>query len=189
MLPWVLCGVWLWRAGIGGMIITVPPSVPTEAALTWPFSRIFDTRHQTNIVVADSSYGDGTDTFEPAWFAANIFTVNLLGPEASKIGGKFQLSEYLSIWRSLRCGCGGCGYFVPDGGRYRRRCWCGIRRTSGCGFDHNYVFIGSPDRIRGDAASGQVELPRDRRRGGKQREGLLNMNPLPSDRAQYEGLR
>src|ERR1700732_368755 len=61
MLPWaicaalaVLCAVLAYRtARSGGLASTAVAA----AAEPWPFSQLFDARHQTVIVVADSNYG------------------------------------------------------------------------------------------------------------------------------------
>src|SRR5258708_39088262 len=60
MVPWVICGVLtVLCAALSYRVIThrTAGAVQGTVALSWPSSQIFDTRHQTIIVVADSNYG------------------------------------------------------------------------------------------------------------------------------------
>src|ERR1700732_4695050 len=61
MVPWaicaalaVLCVVLAYRTAVGGGLAN---TAVAAAAEPWPFSQLFDARHQTIIVVADSNYG------------------------------------------------------------------------------------------------------------------------------------
>src|SRR5438270_628559 len=60
ILPWILCGVLtLVCAGLFAFLqMNSVQGTPTHAVSPpWPFPQIFDTRHQTVIVVADGNYG------------------------------------------------------------------------------------------------------------------------------------
>src|SRR5258708_36140995 len=101
MLPWalcaflaVLCGVLAYRV-VTHRTAGVAPAPP---ALSWPFSQIFDMRHQTIIVVADSNYGMARIlSSQPGSLDQYLHREFLQGPEASKIGAaNSRLSEYLS---------------------------------------------------------------------------------------------
>src|SRR5713101_9355312 len=60
MVPWAICGILTMLCAV--LAYRVIPhrtagAVPGTASLSWPSSQIFDARHQTIIVVADSNYG------------------------------------------------------------------------------------------------------------------------------------
>jgi hypothetical protein len=61
MVPWaicavlaVLCVILAYRTATSGALASTAVSAAAEP---WPFSQLFDARHQTLIVVADSNYG------------------------------------------------------------------------------------------------------------------------------------
>src|SRR5438552_3667065 len=59
ILPWVLCGLLVL---ISALVLyrsqnNVQGSIAPVPAPPWPFSQIFDAKHQTVIVVADGNYG------------------------------------------------------------------------------------------------------------------------------------
>jgi hypothetical protein len=198
MLPWVLCGVLAVTCGVLGyraIIHRVPPSVPAPPALSWPFSQIFDTRHQTIIVVADSNYGMARIlSNQPGSLDQYLHREFLQGPEASKIGAaNSRLSEYLSnsTLTSFADVADVVTLYQMAGPlqtqvlvRYPRD----LRLRD---LDHNnYVFIGSPgsnpwvtllqDKLNFRETEGVV---------GNSAKAFLNKNPLPGEQAQYEGLR
>src|ERR1700719_454085 len=62
MVPWAICAVLAILCVILGYRTTTTgglasTTVAAAAAEPWPFSQLFDARHQTLIVVADSNYG------------------------------------------------------------------------------------------------------------------------------------
>jgi hypothetical protein len=198
MLPWVLCGVLAMACGVLGsrlIIHRVPPSVPAPPALSWPFSQIFDTRHQTIIVVADSNYGMARIlSNQPGSLDQYLHREFLQGPEASKIGAaNFRLSEYLSnsTLTSFADVADVVTLYRMAGPlqtqvlvRYPRD----LRLRD---LDHNnYVFIGSPgsnpwvtllqDKLNFRETEGVV---------GNSAKAFLNKNPLAGEQPQYEGLR
>lgn len=198
MLPWVLCGALAMACGVLGyrtIIHRVPPSVPAPPALSWPFSQIFDTRHQTIIVVADSNYGMARIlSNQPGSLDQYLHREFLQGPEASKIGAaNSRLSEYLSnsTLTSFADVADVVTLYRMAGPlqtqvlvRYPRD----LRLRD---LDHNnYVFIGSPgsnpwvtllqDKLNFRETEGVV---------GNSAKAFLNKNPLAGEQAQYEGLR
>src|SRR6266481_497740 len=176
---------------------TIPSTIEPRPnpGLSWPFSQIFDTRHQTIIVVADSNYGmarilprrpGSLDQCLPRGF--------LQGPEASKIGAaNSRLSEYLSnsTLTSFADVADVVALYRMAGPlqtqvlvRYPRD----LRLRD---LDHNnYVFIGSPgsnpwvtllqDKLNFRETEGVV---------GNSAKVFVNKNALPGEQAQYEGLR
>lgn len=198
MLPWALCVLLTMVCGMlayrvlahRGASIAPPP-----AALSWPFSQIFDTRHQTIIVVADSNYGMARIlSSQPGSLDQYLHREFLQGPEASKIGAaNSRLSEYLSnsTLTSFADVADVVALYRMAGPlqtqvlvRYPRD----LRLRD---LDHNnYVFIGSPgsnpwvtllqDKLNFREAEGVV---------GNSAKMFVNKNPLPGEQAQYEGLR
>jgi hypothetical protein len=172
-----------------------PPQSPAPAALSWPFSQIFDTRHQTIIVVADSNYGMARIlSSQPGSLDQYLHREFLQGPEANQIGAaNSRLSEYLSnsTLTSFADVADVVALYRMAGPlqtqvlvRYPRD----LRLRD---LDHNnYVFIGSPgsnpwvtllqDKLNFRETEGVV---------GNSAKMFVNKNPLPGEQAQYEGLR
>jgi hypothetical protein len=198
MLPWalcalltILCGVFAYR----GVAHRAAAAAPVQATLSWPFSQIFDTRHQTIIVVADSNYGMARILASQAGSLDQYLHREFLqGPEASKIGAaNSRLSEYLSnsTLTSFADVADVVALYRMAGPlqtqvlvRYPRD----LRLRD---LDHNnYVFIGSPgsnpwvtllqDKLNFRETEGVV---------GNSAKVFVNKNPLPGELAQYEGLR
>jgi hypothetical protein len=199
MLPWVLCGVlFVVCAALAYPVLTHRTdgsAARPPAALSWPFSQIFDARHETVIVVADSNYGMArilaSQTGSLDQYLRREF---LLGPEVSKIGAAdSRLSEYISNSTltsfadvadvvSLMRMAGPLQTQVLV--RYPRD----LRMRD---LDHNnYVFIGSPgsnpwvtllqDKLNFSESESVV---------GKSAKVFVNKKPLPGEPSQYEGLR
>jgi len=198
MLPWILCGVLAMLSGVltyRGLSRRAGSAVPAPAALSWPFSEIFDTRHQTIIVVADSNYGMARIlSSQPGSLDQYLHREFLQGPEASKIGAaNSRLSEYLSnsTLTSFADVADVVALYRMAGPlqtqvlvRYPRD----LRMRD---LDHNnFVFIGSPgsnpwvtllqDKLNFRETEGVV---------GNSAKVFVNKNPLPGEQAQYEGLR
>jgi hypothetical protein len=198
ILPWVLCGALALLSGVLAYRAIAHRAVsvaPTPVALSWPFSQIFDARHQTIIVVADSNYGMARIlSGQPGSLDQYLHREFLQGPEASKIGAaNARLSEYLSnsTLTSFADVADVVALYRMAGPlqaqvlvRYPRD----LRLRD---LDHNnYIFIGSPgsnpwvtllqDKLNFRETEGVV---------GNSAKAFLNKNPLPGEQARYEGLR
>jgi hypothetical protein len=198
MLPWALCALLAMACGaLAYRMIThrAAGAITAPPALSWPFSQIFDTRHQTIIVLADSNYGMARIlSSQPGSLDQYLHREFLQGPEASKIGAaNSRLSEYLSnsTLTSFADVADVVALYRMAGPlqtqvlvRYPRD----LRLRD---LDHNnYVFIGSPgsnpwvtlfqDKLNFRETEGVV---------GNSAKAFLNKNPLPGEQAQYEGLR
>jgi hypothetical protein len=198
MLPWALCAVLAMVSGVLAYRVLshrVAGAVPAPAALSWPFSQIFDSRHQTIVVVADSNYGMARIlSSQPGSLDQYLHRDFLQGPEASKIGAaNSRLSEYLSnsTLTSFADVADVVALYRMAGPlqtqvlvRYPRD----LRMRD---LDHNnFVFIGSPgsnpwvtllqDKLNFRETEGVV---------GNSAKVFVNKNPLPGEQAQYEGLR
>jgi hypothetical protein len=163
--------------------------------LAWPFSQIFDTRHQTIMVVADSNYGMSrilaSHSASLDQYLRRDFQKN---PTMSKIGeADSRLSDYISNSTLTSCAdvADVVALFRLAGSlqsqvsvRYPRD----LRMRD---LDHNnYIFIGSP------ASNPWVALLQDKLNFvesetvvGKSVKVFINRTPLAGEQPQYEGLR
>lgn len=197
-LPWVLCAILImvcagfayWTTAhqtvSGARAVNVPP---------WPFSQIFDAKHQTIVVVADSNYGMARILASEPGSLDQYLRREFLRPlESVKAGAADdRLSEYIanSTLTSFADVANVVTLYKIAGPlqtqvlvRYPRD----LRMRD---LDHNnYVFIGSPgsnpwvtllqDKLNFRESEGVV---------GKSAKVFLNKNPLPGEQPQYEGLR
>jgi hypothetical protein len=198
LLPWMLVGVLavLCTALILGLgLRATPPAAPRAANPPWPFSQIFDVRHQTVIVVADSNYGmfriltgerGSLDQYLRRDFLQKAGTLKL--GEAST-----RFTEYISD-SSLTsfADVADVVSLLEAAGPMQRR--VSVRSPKDLRIrelDHgNYIFIGSP------ASNPWVSLFQDRLNFreseaavGKSVKAFVNTNPLPGEQQKYEGLR
>ena len=198
MVPWALCGVLaMLCAALSYRVVThrTAGAVPGTVSLSWPASQIFDARHQTIIVVADSNYGMARIlASQPGSLDQYLRRDFLRSTTASKIGeADSRLNEYISNSTltsfadvadvvSLLKMAGALQSQVSV--RYPRD----LRMRD---LDHNnYIFIGSP------GSNPWVTLLQDKLNFreseaivGKSAKVFLNKNPLPGEQPQYEGLR
>jgi hypothetical protein len=197
-LPWVVCGILaLLCALLAYRVFTQRSATMARppSALSWPFSQIFDARHQTIIVVADSNYGMSRILASQPGSLDQYFRREFLrGAELSKIGGaNSRLSEYISnsTLTSFADVADVVSLYRMAGPlqtqvlvRYPRD----LRMRD---LDHNnYVFIGSP------GSNPWVTLLQDKLNFresesvvGNSAKVFVNVNPLPGEQPQYEGLR
>jgi hypothetical protein len=198
MVPWAICGILTMLCVVlSYRVITrrTAGAVPGTPSLSWPSSQIFDARHQTIIVVADSNYGMSRIlTSQPGSLDQYLRRDFLRSPTVSKTGeADFRLSEYISnsTLTSFADVADVVSLFKMAGAlqsqvsvRYPRD----LRMRD---LDHNnYIFIGSP------GSNPWVTLLQDKLNFresetivGKSAKVFLNKNPLPGEQPQYEGLR
>lgn len=198
-VPWVLCGILTVCCVVLAYRVTAHRTatavVRPPSALSWPFSQIFDARHQTIIVVADSNYGMSRILASQAGSLDQYLRQEFLqGPEVSKIGAvDSTLSEYISnsALTSFADVADVVSLYRMAGPlqsqvvvRYPRD----LRMRD---MDHNnYVFIGSPgsnpwvtllqDKLNFRESEGAV---------GRSAKVFVNKNPLPGEQREYVGLR
>jgi hypothetical protein len=208
-LPWVLCGVLalvclvllMYRNSVAPAAAALVAGAPSTsgstsaASLPWPFSQIFDNRHQTLIVVADSNYGMSRILASQSGSLDQYLRREFLrAPSAVKVvAADSRLTDYISNSAltsyadvadvvSLLKMAGPLQSHVSV--RYPRD----LRMRD---LDHeNYIFIGSP------ASNPWVGLLQDRlnfreseKIVGNSVKVFTNNNPLPGEQSQYEGLR
>ena len=197
-IPWILCGILTILCAVLAYRVTAhgtATAVPPPSVLSWPFSQIFDERHQTIIVVADSNYGMSRILASQAGSLDHYLRQEFLqGPEVSKIGAiDSNLSEYISnsTLTSFADVADVVSLYRMAGPlqsqvvvRYPRD----LRMRD---LDHNnYVFIGSP------GSNPWVALLQDKLNFresesvvGKSAKVFVNENPLPGEQREYVGLR
>ncbi len=173
LLPWVLCGL-----------------LPA-----WPFSQIFDARHQTVIVVADGNYGmmrilsgqrGSLDQYIHRDFPQ--------GPAVSKmgeVGSTFEDYISNSTLTSFADVADAVSLVKMAGPLQKQVLMRSAKDLKVRDLDHeNYVFIGSP------ASNPWVALFQDKLNFreteaavGKSVKAFSNTHPLAGESAQYQGLR
>jgi hypothetical protein len=198
MVPWAICGILATLCAVLSYRVLTHRTagvVPSTASLSWPSSQIFDARHQTIIVVADSNYGMSRIlASQPGSLDQYLRRDFVRNTTASKLGeADSRLSEYISnsTLTSFADVADVVSLFKMAGAlqsqvsvRYPRD----LRMRD---LDHNnYIFIGSP------GSNPWVTLLQDKLNFreseaivGKSPKVFLNKNPLPGEQAQYEGLR
>ena len=195
-LPWLISGALaIVCIALSYQAFHRTAATVVAAPIAWPFSQIFDVRHQTVIVVADSNYGmsrilashsETLDQYLRRDFQRNS-TMNKIGEADSR------LSEYISnsTLTSFADVADVVSLFKMAGPlesqvsvRYPRD----LRMRD---LDHNnYIFIGSP------GSNPWVALLQDKLNFveseavvGNSAKVFLNKNPLPGEQAEYAGLR
>jgi hypothetical protein len=198
MVPWALCGILVMLCTVLSYR-TIPHraagSVSGAPPLSWPSSQIFDVRHQTIIVVADSNYGMSRILAgQPGSLDQYLRRDFLRSPMVSKDSeADSRLHEYISnsTLTSFADVANVVSLFKMAGAlqsqvsvRYPRD----LRMRD---LDHNnYIFVGSA------GSNPWVTLLEDKLNfreseavAGKSAKVFVNKNPLPGEQPQYEGLR
>ncbi|MGH9514922.1 MAG: hypothetical protein ACRD3P_04500 [Terriglobales bacterium] len=198
MLPWVLCAA-LTVLCVGLFIFIQLSSVRGTAlhamSPPWPFPQIFDTRHQTIIVVADCNYGmfriltGERGSLEQ--YLQRDYPQSSAAFKFGKAGSRFAdyisnstLTSFADVANTVS--------LVKIAGPLQKQVL--VRSAKDLrirDLDHeNYVFIGSPgsnpwvllfqDKLNFRESEAAV---------GNSAKAFLNTNPLPGEQARYEGLR
>src|ERR1700687_330914 len=196
-VPWVLCGILALACAVlvyKGTRRTVDAARVTPA-LSWPSSQIFDVRHQTFIVVADSNYGMARIlSSQPGSLDQYLHRGFLRGSEVNKMSqANSRLSEYLSnsTLTSFADVADVVSLYRMAGPLQTQVLVRYPRDLTMRDLDHNnFIFIGSPgsnpwvtlllDKLNFRETEGVV---------GNSAKVFLNKNPLSGEQAQYEGLR
>jgi len=199
MVPWAICAVLAvlcvilgYRTATSGGLAS---TAVAAAAEPWPFSQLFDARHQTLIVVADSNYGMSRILASQSGSLDQYLRRDFLHSASTSKDGPAdsRLSEYISnsTLTSFADVADVVSLYKMAGPlqsqvsvRYPRD----LRMRD---LDHNnYIFIGSP------ASNPWVALLQDKLNFresesvvGKSVKVFVNENPLPGEKPEYEGLR
>ena len=161
----------------------------------WPLSQVFDTRHHTTIVVADSNYGMFRIlTSTPGSLDRYLRREPLQSAAPLKPGGAdSRLSEYISnSTLTSFADVANVVALLTMAGPLQNRVSVRYPRDLGMrDLDHdNYIFIGSP------ASNPWVSLFQNKLNFretegvvGNSVKAFVNTNPLPGEKPRYEGLR
>lgn len=196
-LPWMLCGI---LAVVCGALLVYLQRAPrgTDADVAnppWPFTQIFDTRHQTIVVVADGNYGMlRILTGQRGSLEEYLNRDSLQNAAEKKLGqAGSQFVGYISdSTLTSFADVADAVSVVKIAGPLQKQ--VGVRSAKDLkirDLDHgNYIFIGSP------ASNPWVSLFQDKLNFreseaavGKSVKAFVNTNPLPGEQARYEGLR
>lgn len=198
VVPWVLCGL-LALLSVGLLLRTpsraISGSVAHVSTPPWPFSQIFDTRHETMIVVADSNYGmfriltgerGSLDQYLRRDFLQKASTLKLgeAGSRFTDYISESSLTSFADVADVVS--------LLEVAGPLQKR--VSVRSPKDLRIrelDHgNYIFIGSP------ASNPWVSLFQDKLNFreseaavGKSVKAFVNMKPLAGEQPRYEGLR
>jgi hypothetical protein len=197
VLPWVLvgfltilCAVLLYRSqgNVQGAVSSIIPPA-------WPFSQIFDARHQTVIVVADGNYGmlriltgqrGSLDQYVNHEFPqrAPVAKMGEAGSSLNDYISNSTLTSFADVADAVS--------LIKMAGPLQKQAF--VRSAKDLkvrDLDHeNFIFIGSP------ASNPWVALFQDKLNFreteaavGKSAKSFLNTHPLPNEQVQYQGLR
>jgi len=198
ILPWTLCGVLTLLCA--GLFVSLQLSgvrgAPAHAITPpWPFPQIFDSRHQTVIVVADGNYGMFRIlTGERGSLEHYLQRDFSQRPPALKLGtAGSRFADYISnsTLTSFADVANAVSLVKIAGPLQKQILVRSARDLRIRDLDHeNYVFVGSP------ASNPWVSLFQDKLNFreseaavGNSAKAFVNTNPLPGEQARYEGLR
>lgn len=194
--PWILCG--LLAICCAFLLYRSQGSVQGMAASStnppWPFSQIFDARHQTVIVVADCNYGmlriltgqrGSLEQYVNHEFPQRA-AVSRMGDAGSSFNDYISNSTLTSF-----ADVADAVSLIKMAGQLQKQVF--VRSAKDLkvrDLDHeNYIFIGSP------ASNPWVALFQDKLNFRESEaavgsaKSFLNTHPLPNEQAQYQGLR
>ena len=197
ILPWVLCGLLAVLCGVGiyRSQTNVQGAVAPVTAPPWPFSQVFDARHQTVIVVADGNYGmmrilTGQRGSLDQYIHRN-FPQGSASTKHGEVGSAFEDYISNSTLTSFADVADAVSLVKMAGPLQKQAFVRSAKDLKVRDLDHeNYVFIGSP------ASNPWVALFQDKLNFreteaavGKSVKAFSNTHPLPDEHAQYQGLR
>jgi hypothetical protein len=198
ILAWALCGaltivctVLVYRSarhGTAGL-------AEGATSPSWPFSQVFDSRHQTLIVVADSNYGMFRIlTSQPGSLEQYLHRDFLQSSSKTKPGGAdFRLNEYMtnSMLTSF-ADVADVATLLNMAGPFQKKALVRYPRDLAMrDLDHeNYVLIGSPGSNPWVSLfQNKLNFRESEAIVGNSVKAFVNSNPLPGEKDRYEGLR
>lgn len=195
---WILCGVLVVTSGLlvyqtirrgattGAAIISSPP---------WPFSQLFDARHQTVIVVADSNFGMSRILSGQAGSLDQYLRRNLLQAATGRKlnGADSRLSEYIShSTLTSFADVADVVTLLKIAGPLQKQVLVRFPRDLAMrDLDHeNFIFIGSPaSNPWASLFQNKLNFRESESAVGDSVKFFVNTNPLPGEKTRYEGLR
>lgn len=196
ILPWTVCGILAVLCGIL-LVHYQQPAASHGTALanpSWPFTQIFDARHQTVIVVADGNYGmlrmltgqrGSLQEYLNGDFLQNAAAKKLGEAESQFVGyiSDSTLTSFADVAVAVS--------LVKLAGPLQKQVTVRSAKDMKIrDLDHDdYIFIGSP------ASNPWVSLFQDKlnfreseETVGKSIKAFVNTNPLAGERERYQGL-
>lgn len=197
VLPWTLCGVLAVLCAV--LLVHFQRAARASDANVpnppWPFSQVFDTHHQTIVVVADGNYGMLRIVTGQRGSLEQYLNHDFLQKAAGVRFGKAEANflDYISdsTLTSFADVANAVSLVKIAGPLQKQVTVRSAKDMKIRDLDHeNYIFIGSP------ASNPWVSLFQDKLNFreseavvGKSLKVFVNTKPLPSEQAQYEGLR
>jgi hypothetical protein len=198
ILAWTLCGILLvvcafllYRSARHG----TPGFTESVINPPWPFSQVFDSRHQTLIVVADSNYGMFRIlTSQPGSLDLYLHRDFLQPPSKLRPqGADSRLNEYMtnSTLTSF-ADVADVAILLEMAGPLQKQATVRYPRDLAMrDLDHdNYVLIGSPGSNPWVSLfQNKLNFRESEAIVGNSAKAFVNTSPLPGEKDRYEGLR
>jgi len=192
ILPWILCGVLAVVCAVLLFRLDRPASAPAFAP-PWPFSQIFDARHQTVVVVADCNYGMSRILTGQRGSLEQYLNRDFPQKAAALVGAAgSRFADYISdsTLTSFADVADAVSLVIVAGPLQKQVFLRSAKDLRIRDLDHqNYVFIGSP------SSNPWVSLFQDKlnfreteETVGKSVKAFVNTSPLPGEQQQYRGL-
>lgn len=200
ILAWTLCGVLtivcavlIYRTARHG----TPGLAESASNPPWPFSQVFDSRHQALIVVADSNYGMFRIlTSQPGSLEQYLRRDFLQSSSRPRPGGgaaDLRLNEYMtnSTLTSFADVADVATLLAMAGPSQKQASVRYARDLAMRDLDHeNYVLIGSPGSNPWVSLfQNKLNFRESEAIVGNSPKAFVNTNPLPGEKDRYEGLR
>ncbi len=198
ILAWTLCGVLIivcavlvYRSARHG----TPALTENATNPPWPFSQVFDSRHQTLIVVADGNYGMFRIlTSQPGSLEQYLRRDFLQSSSKLETGGAdSRLNEYMtnSTLTSFADVADVATLLEMAGPSQKRASVRYPRDLAMRDLDHeNYALIGSPGSNPWVSLfQNKLNFRESEAIVGNSVKAFINTNPLPGEKDRYEGLR
>jgi hypothetical protein len=193
-VPWTLCGVLAVVCATLLLLLHFDRSASVPAGgPVWPFSQIFDARHQTVIVVADGNYGMWRILTGQRGSLEQYLNRDLKPATPKFAGAGSDFADYISdSTLTSFADVADAVSLVKVSGPFQNL--VSVRSAKDLrirDLDHeNYVFIGSPASNPWVSLFQEKLNFREREAAvGRSVKAFLNTNPLPGEQAQYQGLR
>jgi hypothetical protein len=187
----IICTILVYRSARHG----TPGLAEGATSPSWPFSQVFDSRHQTLIVVADSNYGMFRIlTSQPGSLEQYLHRDFLQSSSKTKPGGPdFRLNEYMtnSMLTSF-ADVADVATLLEMAGPFQKKASVRYPRDLALrDLDHeNYVLIGSPGSNPWVSLfQNKLNFRESEAIVGNSVKAFVNSNPLPGEKDRYEGLR
>lgn len=196
LTAWILCGL---LSVAGGLLfyqnVRRGPAAGTVISPPWPFSQLFDTRHQTIIVVADSNFGMSRILSGQAGSLDHYLRRDFLqaAPGRKPGGADSRLNEYISnSTLTSFADVADVVSLIKIAGPLQKQVSVRFPRDLGMrDLDHeDFIFIGSPASNPWTSLfQNKLNFRESELAVGDSAKSFVNTNPLPGEKARYEGLR